>query len=419
MNHNGGGHRGGRNAKRPRPDGPHHGYADRGNPHKRARDNNSNNSSSNSNSKKNNNNNSSNNNNSQPPIPSAPNLNAITDLPTPLPPLPPINNPATAQLAFTHTSVTNYQTETYDRLEWYGDSVIEMAATDLLWDTYPSLPGGRLSQMREALVNNTRLASFARGYGFDNIIAADNHNHNNNNNNKDNDADAPPPPPNRLRIDPAAWAAARGRPAEIKILGDVFEAYIGAIALEDRDHNRNKSSTTTPVPTPIDRTTPLLRALWTPLLLPTPSFADEDERAQDAVKAAAARAFAPSGSGLKAWYEDVGGVGYENKAQQRFRVAFYVRGWWGGDGDGEKDDDGKLKLGEGVGQSKKVARARAARDALDRRETVPELRELARGVEAYLAGKRAKREEAERAAAAAKAAAAGEEGKDEAKGDGR
>ncbi|KAL1614564.1 hypothetical protein SLS54_009625 [Diplodia seriata] len=410
MNHNGGGHRGGRNAKRPRPDGPHHGYADRGNPHKRARDNNNNNHNS-SNSKKNNNNSS--NDNSQPPIPSAPNLNAITSLPTPLPPLPPINDPATARLAFTHTSVTNYQTETYDRLEWYGDSVIEMAATDLLWDTYPTLPGGRLSQMREALVNNTRLASFARGYGFDNIIAVDNHHHNNH---KDpNPAPAPPPPTYRLRIDPATWAASRNRPAEVKILGDVFEAYIGAIALEDRRSPTTSSTTPTRV---TDRTTPLLRALWTPLLLPVPTFADEDERAQDAVKAAAARAFAPSGSGLKAWYEDVGDMGYENKAQQRFRVAYCVRGWWG-----ENEDD-KIKLGEGVGQSKKVARARAARDALGRRETVPEVRELAGRVEAYLAGKRARREEAEAEKEAVAAAKAGqveageEEGEDEADGDG-
>ncbi|KAL0262328.1 hypothetical protein SLS55_003774 [Diplodia seriata] len=409
MNHNGGGHRGGRNAKRPRPDGPHHGYADRGNPHKRARDNNNNNHNS-SNSKKNNNNSS--NNNSQPPIPSAPNLNAITSLPTPLPPLPPINDPATARLAFTHTSVTNYQTETYDRLEWYGDSVIEMAATDLLWDTYPTLPGGRLSQMREALVNNTRLASFARGYGFDNIVDGTT--------NTTTTTTTQQQPTYRLRIDPATWAASRNRPAEVKILGDVFEAYIGAIALEDRSHNHHNSPTTSSTtPTRVtDRTTPLLRALWTPLLLPVPTFADEDERTQDAVKAAAARAFAPSGSGLKAWYEDVGDMGYENKAQQRFRVAYCVRGWWG-----ENEDD-KLKLGEGVGQSKKVARARAARDALGRRETVPEVRELAGRVEAYLAGKRAKREEAEaeKAAVAAKAGqveAAGEEGEDEVEGDGR
>ncbi|OJD39090.1 nucleolar rnase [Diplodia corticola] len=366
MNHNGGGPRGGggRNAKRPRPDGHAHSHADRGSPHKRARENNRNNRNPHR--------------QRAPPQPSssaaAPNLAAITELPTPLPPLPPINDPTNATLAFTHTSVTNYATETYDRLEWYGDSVIEMAATDLLWDKYPSLPGGRLSQIREALVNNARLAAFARGYGFDDIVSGSGADKNDGTSGGSRC---------RLRIDPLSWANGN----QTKILGDVFEAYIGAVALEDRAANRAASSSS--AIDPVDRTTPFLRALWTPSLLPTPSFADEDDRAQEAVKAAASRAFAPSGTGLKTWYEDVGDMEYENKAQQRFRVAFYVRGW------GHE----RLRLGEGVGQSKKVARARAAQDALDRREREVEVKELAEQVERYLLERKKKREaeEAEKA----------------------
>ncbi|KAB2573587.1 Ribonuclease III [Lasiodiplodia theobromae] len=359
MKHNGGGPGGSRNAKRPRTDGSSHPHFDKGNPHKRSRN-------------SNNNNHNSNNTGSNRQNASAPNLAATMDLPTPLPPLPTIHDPASANLVFTHTSVTNYATETYDRLEWYGDSVIEMVATDLLWDMYPSLPGGRLSQMREALVNNARLASFARGYGFDQIEADGNG--------------------GRLRVSPRTWHGAHAT-NQTKILGDVFEAYVGAVALEDRERNKKKKTKDNDDASNIDTDTTdradrWLRQLWTPLLLSSAIFADESDKAGEQVKMRASRAFAPSGSGLKAWYEDVGEMTYENKAQQRFSVAFYLSGW-GHD---------RLRLGEGVGQNKKIARARAAQDALDRISAVPELREHTEKVEAYLAERKAKKEaeEAER-----------------------
>ena len=51
-----------------------------------------------------------------------------------------------------------------------------------------------------------------------------------------------------------------------------------------------------------------------------------------------------------------------------------------------------MRLGEGVGQNKKIARARAAQDALNRAATVPELKQLTEKVEAYLAEKKDQKE---------------------------
>ncbi|GME22937.1 Nucleolar RNAse [Neofusicoccum parvum] len=221
-----------------------------------------------------------------------------------------------------------------------------MAATDLLWRHYPTtLTGGRLSQIRESLVNNARLAAFARGYGFDRRLAA-------------NLA--------QTHVSAAAWT---------KVLGDVFEAYVGALALEDAGTTQRRAEE-------------WLEALWRPLLPGADAFGEEDEAAQDAVKQRAARTFAPSGSGLKAYYEDLAPVVMENKAQQRHTVGFFVKGW---------EFEG-LKLGEGVGQNKKSAKTRAAKDALERVERGDEvLVGLVERVEKYVAEKKAAREEAERA----------------------
>lgn len=211
-----------------------------------------------------------------------------------------------------------------------------MVATNLIWDTYPAtVPAGRMSQIRETIVNNTRLAAFATGYGF----------------------------PGRLNISSTKEINASSR---TKVLGDVFEAYVGAIALDDRATGETRADA-------------WLAALWTPFLLPKTSFGDEDERVQDEIKMEASRVFAPSGSGCKASYEDLSAMTYENKAQQRFHVGFFFTGL-GHD---------RLQLGEGFGQNKKTARARAARAALDNK--APVVGEIREKVEEYLRERRAQK----------------------------
>ncbi len=72
--------------------------------------------------------------------------------------------------AFTHTSAIDYETQnkddSYERLEFLGDAVIEMIVTRFLFEQFPEAPEGELTQMRAKLVNRTTLASVARGLRF-------------------------------------------------------------------------------------------------------------------------------------------------------------------------------------------------------------------------------------------------------------
>ncbi len=72
--------------------------------------------------------------------------------------------------AFTHTSAIDYQTQTkvdsYERLEFLGDAVIEMIVTRFLFEQFSEAAEGELTQMRAKLVNRTTLASVSRGLHF-------------------------------------------------------------------------------------------------------------------------------------------------------------------------------------------------------------------------------------------------------------
>lgn len=65
--------------------------------------------------------------------------------------------------ALTHRSVHAKGIRTdYERLEFLGDAVLDLAVAHLLLDTYPDVREGELSKMRAALVNTSSLAEIAR-----------------------------------------------------------------------------------------------------------------------------------------------------------------------------------------------------------------------------------------------------------------
>lgn len=73
-----------------------------------------------------------------------------------------------AMLALTHRS---YAAEhdldvSYERLEFLGDAVLQLAVTRYLYDTYASLAEGELAKVRAAVVNQKALAAVARQLGI-------------------------------------------------------------------------------------------------------------------------------------------------------------------------------------------------------------------------------------------------------------
>ena len=76
--------------------------------------------------------------------------------------------------ALTHPSFTKEQNLdsllSYERLEFFGDSVLKLFTSKVLYETYPEYPEGKLSQIRSILVSDAILCSIAFQIGLDKLI---------------------------------------------------------------------------------------------------------------------------------------------------------------------------------------------------------------------------------------------------------
>jgi ribonuclease-3 len=108
--------------------------------------------------------------------------------------------------ALTHRSYLNehreYTGSHNERLEFLGDAVLELAATNFLFEKFPAKPEGELTSYRAALVNTVSLAETAQALGIGEFLLLS----------KGESKDT-------------------GRARDV-ILADTFEAIIGAIYLD-------------------------------------------------------------------------------------------------------------------------------------------------------------------------------------------
>ena len=76
--------------------------------------------------------------------------------------------------ALTHPSYTKENClsdlENYERLEFFGDSVLKLFTSKLLYKKYPKSPEGELSKIRSILVSDAILAKVAIKIGLDKLI---------------------------------------------------------------------------------------------------------------------------------------------------------------------------------------------------------------------------------------------------------
>jgi ribonuclease-3 len=70
--------------------------------------------------------------------------------------------PDRAVIAFTHASWASDRIESYERLEFLGDSVLELAIAHELYDRYPGFSEGRLAKIRSHVVSRASCAVVAR-----------------------------------------------------------------------------------------------------------------------------------------------------------------------------------------------------------------------------------------------------------------
>ena len=238
----------------------------------------------------------------------------LEDLAIVLPELPPLGDPSLARIVFTHRCSAGKEgysdgRESYERLEFLGDAYVELVASRFLYQKYPDLPPGRLSQIRETLVRNETLGTFALAYKFDD------------------------------RIDlPSSYLEGRGAPRKllVKTFGDVFEAYVAAVILSDQMHGFQTAEA-------------WLVQLWTPKLpenegyqLPQNRFAKQD------------LAKKIMGKGVKIEYRVREEEVVKKEGKIWYTVGAYITGWGWHD----------CHLGSGTALSTGEAGIRAAMQAL-------------------------------------------------------
>ena len=74
-------------------------------------------------------------------------------------------------LALTHPTFS--VTSNYQQLEFIGDAVVRMAASELLLEIYPDSPVGEFSAIRKVLVSDRTLAQLADRYGLEQYLLTD------------------------------------------------------------------------------------------------------------------------------------------------------------------------------------------------------------------------------------------------------
>jgi ribonuclease-3 len=113
-------------------------------------------------------------------------------------------NPILLETAFTHPSFSHELdgSRGNERLEYLGDAVLDLVVAHFLYDAHPGWSEGDLTRARRTIVNNKNLASHARGLGLGEFVRLS-------------------------RGERRAGGAARGR-----LLGNLFEAVVGAIYLD-------------------------------------------------------------------------------------------------------------------------------------------------------------------------------------------
>lgn len=133
-----------------------------------------------------------------------------SEIPDELPPLPSIKDPSLEKQAFRHPAILG-EGPSYERLEWLGDAYLEVISSCYILSTFPDLPSGRCSQIRERLICNKQLARYFRNYDL--------------------------MPKAKIPVEVLhSEKTARGVSADkdlIKVQADMFEAYVGGLISSD------------------------------------------------------------------------------------------------------------------------------------------------------------------------------------------
>jgi len=80
--------------------------------------------------------------------------------------------PERREHVFTHTSWAPDRASSYERLEFLGDSVLELAIARSLYDRFPEASEGRLAKIRAHVVSRQSCAAVARSLDLGSVLVA-------------------------------------------------------------------------------------------------------------------------------------------------------------------------------------------------------------------------------------------------------
>jgi ribonuclease-3 len=112
-------------------------------------------------------------------------------------------NPDLFRVAFTHQSYANeHHVQSNERLEYLGDAILDFLVAEYLFRKFPDLPEGQLSRLRAKYVCATANSRYAIQIGLDQCLLL------------------------------GKGEAEQGGKSKPSLLGDLFEAFLGAVYLD-------------------------------------------------------------------------------------------------------------------------------------------------------------------------------------------
>ncbi|KAI1741071.1 ribonuclease III domain-containing protein [Xylaria scruposa] len=263
-----------------------------------------------------------------------------------LPPLPPVLDPVLEKAARTHSGIARGLGEMdYERLEWIGDAYMYLVSSSFIYQTFPNLPAGRCSQLRERLVRNETLSDFTLRYNIDKR------------------ARLPTEYQPGGRQSQTGSGTSASKKERKKILGDLLEAYAAAAILGDADG--------------LSRVIAWLKLIWGSVLKQeiNNEHKSSTQTTQNNLSPKNALQQAIGTKGVTISYQSTGNPKTDkNTGLPWFTVGAYYNGL------GETN----LNLGYGSGLSVKEAGSNAAQKALENKKLIRRLQKLKEDVNAML-----------------------------------
>lgn len=200
-------------------------------------------------------------------------------------------------VAFTHTSYSNeHKVKSNERLEFVGDAILDFLVGEYLYKTYPNMGEGQLSKIRAKYVCEDANCEYSLGLGLDKLLML------------------------------GKGEEEQGGRKRVTVLGDLFEAFLGALYLDNKR---------------LDDVAKILEKYV------YPNISDFEEYHKDYKSTLQELIQAENRKSVN--YEVVKEEGPSH--DKTFTIAVYFE---------------KIKLGEGIGKSKKEAEQQAAKSALEK-----------------------------------------------------